>query len=77
MRCKYDTRARLRERSAPLLIVHSEEDELIGYSHALELHQAAAEPKRLLTISGTHASGFLTSGALYRDGVAAFVSTLQ
>ena len=77
MRFEYDTRARLRERTCPLLIVHSEDDELIGYSHALALYADAPEPKQLLTIQGTHATGFLTSGALYRDGIAGFVSALS
>ena len=74
LRFRYDTRARLRERSCPLLIVHSEDDELVGYEHALALYADAPEPKQLLTIHGAHASGFLTSGALYRDGVAAFIA---
>jgi fermentation-respiration switch protein FrsA (DUF1100 family) len=74
LRFHYDTRARLRERSCPLLIVHSEDDELVGYEHALALYADAPEPKQLLTIHGAHASGFLTSGALYRDGVAAFIA---
>jgi fermentation-respiration switch protein FrsA (DUF1100 family) len=76
LRITYDTRARLRERHCPLLIVHSDEDELIPYSHALALFTAAPEPKRLLTIHGSHADGFFASGALYRDGIAAFISSI-
>jgi fermentation-respiration switch protein FrsA (DUF1100 family) len=77
LRFSYDTRARLRERRCPLLIVHSDEDELVPYSHALALFAAAPDPKRLLTIHGTHADGFLTSGALYRDGIAEFISSIS
>ena len=77
LRITYDTRARLRERHCPLLIVHSDEDELIPYSHALALFTAAPEPKRLLTIHGSHADGFFASGALYRDGIAAFISSIS
>jgi hypothetical protein len=77
LRCEYDTRARLRECKCPLLIVHSEDDELIGYAHALALRDDAPEPRHLLTIRGTHATGFLTSGEQYREGIAAFVSTIS
>jgi len=76
LRFKYDTQARLRERTCPLLIVHSDEDELIPYSHALELYEAASPPKTLLTMHGLHANGFLTSGRLYRIGLATFLSSL-
>jgi uncharacterized protein len=73
-RIEYDTRSRLRERSCPLLIVHSTEDELIPYSHALALLAAANDPKALLTIRGPHAGGFLESGEVYRSGIATFLS---
>jgi fermentation-respiration switch protein FrsA (DUF1100 family) len=76
LRFRYDTRARLRERSCPLLVVHSDEDELIPYSHAMELYEAASPPKSLLTMHGRHADGFLTSGELYRTGLAAFLAAL-
>lgn len=77
LRFKYDTQARLRERTCPLLIVHSDEDELIPYSHALALYEAASPPKTLLTMHGLHANGFLTSGRLYRIGLATFLSSLS
>src|SRR5262245_45732505 len=76
LRFEYDTRARLRERTCPLLIVHSDEDELIPYAHALGLYEGASPPKTMLTMHGGHADGFLTSGGLYRTGLAAFLSSL-
>ena len=76
LRHRYDTRDRLRERTCPLLIVHSEEDELIPYSHSLALYADAREPKSLLTIAGMHASGFFTTGESYRKGLDDFLSTI-
>jgi uncharacterized protein len=75
-RIHYDTRSRLGQRRCPLLIVHSTEDELIPYSHALALHAAANAPKSLLTIRGSHADGFLASGDGYREGLAEFLRTV-
>lgn len=57
----------------PKLIIHSRDDDLIPFSHGNRLFEAAAAPKTFLEISGNHADGFLTSGARYRDGLAAFI----
>lgn len=73
-RIRYDTAARLERYRGPLLIVHSEADEIVPYAHALELYERAHEPKRLLTIGGTHADGYMTSGARYRDGLDEFLA---
>ncbi len=74
-RIRYETRAALGALRTPLLIVHSRDDDLIPYQHGEALYASANEPKHLLTISGTHNDGFLTSGARYRDGVAEFLAT--
>ena len=42
--------------------------------HLAPLFDAAAEPKRLLEIRGGHNDGFLASGAIYRDALAAFLA---
>jgi len=38
----------------PLLLMHSKQDEIIDYYHALALFDAAAEPKQLITVTGDH-----------------------
>jgi hypothetical protein len=73
-RFSYDTRARLARLRRPLLIVHSEDDELVPHAHAEALYAAANEPKRLLVIRGSHGDGFLASGDLYRQGVNDFLA---
>jgi fermentation-respiration switch protein FrsA (DUF1100 family) len=57
-------------------VVHSRGDRLISFKHGRRLYEAAAEPKAFLEISGDHASGFETSGKLYSEGVAAFLTEL-
>lgn len=44
----------------PLLIVHSENDEIIPYSHGETLFAAAQEPKAMLTLDAPHIGGNFT-----------------
>ena len=74
LRHRYDTLARVSEIRAPLLVVHSRDDEIVPFHHGRALFDAAAEPKRLLEIRGGHNDGFLASGAIYRDALAAFLA---
>ena len=75
-RYDYNTLEFLSEVSCPLLVVHSREDGLIPFKHGRRLYEAAAEPKRLLEISGDHASGFELSERLYSEGVETFLTEL-
>lgn len=45
---------------APLLVVHSENDEIIPYEQGLRLYAAAQEPKALLTLTAAHIGGTFT-----------------
>lgn len=72
-RFQYNTAESLRKVRSPVLLLHSRKDDLIPYSHGLELLRSAPEPKAFLEITGDHNSGFLTSGALYREGVQKFL----
>ena len=74
-RFSYDTRTRLDSLASPLLIIHSNDDEIIPYSHAQRLYAAAHEPKHLLNISGGHNDGFLVSGNRYTEGLRRFLHT--
>ena len=72
-RLQYATADHLAEVDSPLLVVHSRDDEIIPYRHADGLLAAAAGPAEKLTIRGDHNTGFLRSGAHYRDGLDAFL----
>ncbi|WP_031387525.1 alpha/beta hydrolase [Desulfonatronum thiodismutans] len=69
----YNTLGRLGDVHAPVLVVHSPEDEIIPYAHGQALYAAAPEPKMFLEISGGHNSGFLSSGAGYVEGLRSFL----
>ena len=58
----------------PVLVIHSAEDSLIPISHGRKLFASANDPKQFLQIRGDHNTGFVTSGAIYTDGLGAFIS---
>ena len=73
-RIDYNTLKRVPEIKAPLLIIHSPDDNVIPYDHSQRLFAAANEPKEFLTIRGGHNDGFLISAPAYEAKVAAFVA---
>lgn len=73
IRIKYNTAERLSNINCPILVVHSHDDEDIPFNHGQRLYQIASEPKEFLEIAGTHNEGFITSGALYEDGLNNFI----
>lgn len=53
-RIRYESLARLPRIAAPVLVMHSREDEIVPFAHAERLHAAARAPKRLLVLAGGH-----------------------
>jgi pimeloyl-ACP methyl ester carboxylesterase len=74
-RFQYPTREHLRQTRLPVLIVHSQEDEIVPYRHAQALYEVAHSPKALLQIRGGHNEGFVLSGASYLQGLDQFLQT--
>lgn len=76
-RYDYDTEAMVAEVRVPILVVHSPQDDIVPFRHGEAIQQAAAAgnaPRvEFLEISGDHNTGFLTSGDVYRDGLAEFL----
>ena len=75
-RLRLDTLGALAEVRCPVLVVHSQADEIIPYTHGERLYAAAREPKRLLTIGGDHNAGFWSSRDAYAAGLRDFLATL-
>lgn len=73
-RLHYPTLEYLQKVRCPVLIVHSPEDEIIPYSHALALFEAAHSPKEFLKLKGDHNRGFLISGEYYMQGLEGFLT---
>ncbi len=73
-RFRYATRDYVQAVRCPVLIVHSPEDEIIGFHHGEAIFAAAKGPKELLRLRGSHNEGFLLSGATYTRGLDAFLA---
>jgi len=58
-RFRYDTRKNLRSVTAPVLIAHSPQDEIIPFEHGRALFAAANPPKLFLELAGGHNDGFI------------------
>jgi uncharacterized protein len=58
-RINYNTLEFLASITAPVLVMHSPQDEIVPFVHGQNLFQAASEPKQFLTLEGGHNSGFV------------------
>ncbi|PMR76449.1 alpha/beta hydrolase [Billgrantia endophytica] len=72
----YDTERYVTAFRAPLLVIHSREDEIIPFSEGEAVFEAASDPKELLVIRGGHNTGFLDSEPEYSDGIEAFLEEI-
>jgi len=57
----------------PVLIIHSQNDEIVPFNHGLKLFELAREPKEFLKISGSHNSGFYQSLNAFTAGIDSFM----
>lgn len=73
-RFDYDTAAYVAEIEAPILVIHSREDDIIPFAEGEAVFEAAREPKEMLVIGGSHNTGFLESGADYLQGIDDFLN---
>ena len=58
-RIRYDTRKYLQSVTAPVLIAHSPQDDIIPYGHGRALYAAAHPPKQFVELTGGHNDGFI------------------
>jgi fermentation-respiration switch protein FrsA (DUF1100 family) len=72
-RLRYDSRTNLARVHAPVLVIHSRDDEIIPVRHGRELFAAANEPKSFLELRGGHNDGFLVSRDRYLGGLRRFL----
>jgi len=60
--------------NAPILIIHSREDDFVPYSHAERLYEKAPEPKEIFVAEGIHTGLDRAFTEEYRDKVRNFFS---
>jgi fermentation-respiration switch protein FrsA (DUF1100 family) len=72
-RFQYPTLTRLGAITCPVLIAHSPDDEMIPFAMGQKLFLAAREPKRFVTLRGSHNTGREESGKTFEEEVVAFL----
>lgn len=73
-RFSYATRTYVAQADCPVLVIHSEDDEIIPYAQGKAVFKAAPEPKRFLALRGGHNTGFLESVEAYVNGIDGFLT---
>jgi fermentation-respiration switch protein FrsA (DUF1100 family) len=76
VRYRYDTPKALETVNAPVLVIHSQDDEIIPYAHGRAIYEAAPEPRRFLDIQGDHNRGFMRSRDPYMAGLGDFLESV-
>jgi fermentation-respiration switch protein FrsA (DUF1100 family) len=76
VRYRYDSAAKIGRISAPVLVIHSREDEIIPYSQGEQLFTRANEPKRFLQLHGGHNDGFHLSQEIYKETLGQFLEEI-
>ena len=75
-RIRYDSLAKIGAVKAPLLSLHSREDDIVPFSQAERLFAAAPGPKKLVELRGSHNDGFAVSEKVYRAALNEFFRSL-
>ena len=71
---RYDALARIGRVHAPLLILHSVDDEIVPFAMAEEIYAAASAPKRLVRLRGAHNDCFVVSADVYQGALRDFLA---
>ena len=73
---RFDTVEAAARIQAPVLVVHSEEDDIIPFAHGQKIYAATSEPKAFLRLRGGHNDGFMLDRDNYVAGLQAFLDGL-
>lgn len=76
LRHRFDTENKIERVRAPLLVVHSPDDDVVPYHHGKALYELAPEPKEFLEITGSHNDGFTMTGQRYTRSLRTFLEPL-
>jgi fermentation-respiration switch protein FrsA (DUF1100 family) len=74
-RFRHATAEHVAKTSAPLLVIHSRDDEIIPFHHGEAVFGAANEPKTFLELRGGHNDAHFTSETTYIDGLRRFLQS--
>ncbi len=74
LRHRYDTAAALAGVEAPVMVIHSRDDEIVPLAHGRRLYRSAPRPRQWLELRGGHDGAFLTSRERYQQALDAFLA---
>jgi fermentation-respiration switch protein FrsA (DUF1100 family) len=77
IRSKFDSLSKIAKVAYPKLIIHSVDDEIVPFSFAERLFDAAHPPKKLLKIRGSHNTAFFDSEDLFTKGIRSFLEDIS
>ena len=72
-RFRYNSLERIASLHCPVLVIHSQDDDLIPFENGRRLFDAAPSPKQFLQIEGGHNDGFMVSIDAYLRGLEEFL----
>ena len=75
-RYQFNSAEKISRINAPLLAMHSPDDEIVPYSLGERLFKAASEPKQFSTLRGDHNSGYVISQPEYENEIAEWLQGL-
>lgn len=70
---QFDNKQRIRRIQCPVLLIHSQQDEITPYSQARRLYQLAPEPKQFVTLRGGHNDAQFSDYQTYINGLRDFL----
>jgi fermentation-respiration switch protein FrsA (DUF1100 family) len=73
----FDCLTKIKKIAAPKLFMHSRDDEVVPYSLARRLYNAADEPKYFAELRGDHNNAFLDSQEIYISSISSFIERLR
>ncbi len=73
-RYEFNTEAMIREIGSPLLLMHSQDDEIVPYALAEKVFAAAQSPKYYFELEGDHNTGFLQNIPGYLQAINWFIT---
>jgi fermentation-respiration switch protein FrsA (DUF1100 family) len=76
-RIHYDSLRRVGDIDAPMLFIHSIDDEIVPFGMGKRLYNRAPRPKQFLKIRGGHNDAFLVSSKLYTETIANFLTSVE
>lgn len=77
VRNRYENLRKMPLVTAPILILHSRDDEIFSFDHAERLYAAARAPKKLVALRGGHNDAFMVSATEYREALREFLASVS